>query len=183
MRPSVRITTAMRDSISTINSKSFGSSSVAVGKRLQKLGIQDFFENTSSKSTVLTSLSQKLNLQPEEVMFMGDDIPDYEVMCKVGFPSAPNNACEEIKSISAYISPFTGGNGCVRDVIEQVLKAQDKIHETEIGKYQVISKAEYYEGYLDMNSRKSGYFVCDELEEDVYVPKQNINFTRIYCRC
>lgn len=64
-------------------------------------------------------------------------------------------------------------NEIIRDL--KVLKAQDKIHETEIGKYQVISKAEYYEGYLDMNSRKSGYFVCDELEEDVYVPKQNLN--------
>ncbi|WP_445709915.1 ribonuclease R [Flavobacterium sp.] len=64
-------------------------------------------------------------------------------------------------------------NEIIRDL--KLLKAQDKIHETEIGKYQVISKSEYYEGYLDMNSRKSGYFVCDELEDDVYVPKQNLN--------
>ena len=64
-------------------------------------------------------------------------------------------------------------NEIIRDL--KLLKAQDKIHETEIGKYQVISKAEYYEGYLDMTSRKTGYFVCDELEDDVFVPKQNLN--------
>uniref|UniRef100_UPI00404A130D ribonuclease R n=1 Tax=Flavobacterium sp. TaxID=239 RepID=UPI00404A130D len=64
-------------------------------------------------------------------------------------------------------------NEIIRDL--KLLKAQDKIHETEIGKYQVISKAEYYEGYLDMTSRKTGYFVCEELEDDVFVPKQNLN--------
>ncbi|WP_320814224.1 ribonuclease R [Flavobacterium sp.] len=64
-------------------------------------------------------------------------------------------------------------NEIIRDL--KLLKAQDKIHETEIGKYQVVSKAEYYEGKLDMTSRKTGYFVCDELEDDVFVPKQNLN--------
>ena len=64
-------------------------------------------------------------------------------------------------------------NEIIRDL--KLLKAQDKIHETEKGKYQGISKAEYYEGYLDMTSRKTGYFVCDELEDDVFVPKQNLN--------
>ncbi|WP_291137428.1 ribonuclease R [Flavobacterium sp. UBA7663] len=64
-------------------------------------------------------------------------------------------------------------NEIIRDL--KILKAQDKIHETEIGKYQIISKAEYYEGIIDMTSRKTGYFVCDELEDDVFVPFINLN--------
>jgi ribonuclease R len=64
-------------------------------------------------------------------------------------------------------------NEIIKDL--KLLKAQDKIHETEIGKYQIISKAEYYEGTIDMTSRKTGYFVCDELDEDVFVPFINLN--------
>lgn len=64
-------------------------------------------------------------------------------------------------------------NEIIRDL--KLLKAQDKIHETEIGKYQMITKAEYYEGTIDMTSRKTGYFVCNELEEDVFVPQINLN--------
>lgn len=64
-------------------------------------------------------------------------------------------------------------NEIIRDL--KVLKAQDKIHETEIGKYQIISKAEYYEGVVDMTSRKTGYFVCPELEHDVFIPAINLN--------
>jgi ribonuclease R len=64
-------------------------------------------------------------------------------------------------------------NEIIRDL--KILKAQDKIHETEIGKYQIISKSEYYEGVIDMTSRKNGYFVCDELEDDVFVPFINLN--------
>lgn len=64
-------------------------------------------------------------------------------------------------------------NEIIRDL--KILKAQDKIHETEIGKYQIISKAEYYEGIVDMTSRKTGYFMCDELENDVFIPFINLN--------
>lgn len=64
-------------------------------------------------------------------------------------------------------------NEIIRDL--KILKAQDKIHETEIGKYQLVSKAEYYEGVIDMTSRKTGYFMCDELEDDVFVPFINLN--------
>ena len=79
------------------------------------------------------------------------------------------------KQISAALelSDTKSRNEIIRDL--KILKAQDKIHETEIGKYQIISKAEYYEGYIDMTSRKAGYFVCDELEDDVYVPFINLN--------
>ena len=65
-------------------------------------------------------------LQPEEVLYMGDDIPDYEVMTRCGCPCCPADAAEEIKQVSIYVSPHKGGHGCVRDVVEQVLKAQGK---------------------------------------------------------
>lgn len=64
-------------------------------------------------------------------------------------------------------------NEIIRDL--KILKAADKIHEIEIGKYQMIAKAEYYEGYVDMTSRKTGYFVCEDLEEDVFIPFINLN--------
>ena len=62
-------------------------------------------------------------------------------------------------------------NEIIRDL--KILKAQDKIHEVEIGKYQMVSKAEYYEGTIDMTSRKTGYFICDELEDDVFIPRDH----------
>ncbi len=79
------------------------------------------------------------------------------------------------KQIAAVLelSDTKSRNEIIRDL--KILKAQDKIHETEIGKYQIISKAEYYEGIIDMTSRKTGYFVCDELEDDVFVPFINLN--------
>jgi ribonuclease R/exosome complex exonuclease DIS3/RRP44 len=79
------------------------------------------------------------------------------------------------KQIAAVLelSDTKSRNEIIRDL--KIFKAQDKIHETEIGKYQIISKAEYYEGVIDMTSRKTGYFVCDELEDDVFVPFINLN--------
>ena len=79
------------------------------------------------------------------------------------------------KQIAAVLelSDTKSRNEIIRDL--KILKAQDKIHETEIGKYQIISKSEYYEGIIDMTSRKNGYFVCDELEDDVFVPFINLN--------
>jgi ribonuclease R/exosome complex exonuclease DIS3/RRP44 len=79
------------------------------------------------------------------------------------------------KQIAAVLelSDTKSRNEIIRDL--KILKAQDKIHETEIGKYQIISKSEYYEGVIDMTSRKTGYFVCDELEDDVFVPFINLN--------
>lgn len=79
------------------------------------------------------------------------------------------------KQIAAVLelSDTKSRNEIIRDL--KILKAQDKIHETEIGKYQIISKAEYYEGIVDMTSRKTGYFICDELEDDVFIPFINLN--------
>ena len=102
-----------------------GSFSAAVGKRLLKLGIQDYFENTPSKSAVLTSLCQKLKLQPEEVLFMGDDIPDLDAFRIAGCKVCPADAVQEVIAASNYISPLKGGQGCVRDVIEKVMKTQN----------------------------------------------------------
>ena len=79
------------------------------------------------------------------------------------------------KQIAAILelSDTKSRNEIIRDL--KILKKQDKIHETEIGKYQIISKAEYYEGIIDMTSRKNGYFVCEELEDDVFIPFINLN--------
>ena len=71
-------------------------------------------------------LKAKYDLKDEEVLYMGDDIPDYEIMSRVGCPVCPADAAPEIKSISVYISHLKGGYGCGRDVVEQVLKAQGK---------------------------------------------------------
>ncbi|WP_396149378.1 ribonuclease R [Flavobacterium sp.] len=79
------------------------------------------------------------------------------------------------KQIAAVLelSDTKSRNEIIRDL--KILKAQDKIHEVEVGKYQMVSKAEYYEGTIDMTSRKTGYFICDELEEDVFIPFINLN--------
>ena len=102
-----------------------GSASSAVGKRLQKLGIHDYFENTQSKSSVLLNLTQKYNLQSDEVLFMGDDIPDLDAYKVAGCKVCPADAVQEVIAQADYISPYNGGNGCVRDVIEKVMKTRD----------------------------------------------------------
>ncbi|MDL2228546.1 HAD hydrolase-like protein [Odoribacter sp. OttesenSCG-928-L07] len=94
--------------------------------RLKELGIQDIYLGVSYKKDVFEDYLLMNELSPEEVLYMGDDIPDYEVMQIAGIAACPANSSQEIKSISHYISPCTGGNGCVRDVIEQVMKSQGK---------------------------------------------------------
>lgn len=91
--------------------------------RYEALGFQDVYMASSCKLDTLLAWMQKYNLKPNEVLYMGDDIPDYEVMQHVGCPCCPSDAAPEIRRISTYISPLTGGNGCVRDVVEQVLRA------------------------------------------------------------
>ena len=77
-------------------------------------------------SVKTTNLLKKKNIKSENVLYMGDDIPDYLVMQKVGLPTCPQDAVQEIKGVSKYISHANGGKGAVRDVIEQVLKVQGK---------------------------------------------------------
>lgn len=98
----------------------------AVRHRYQGLGMEDIFLGASVKIQIYEQFLAKYGLRDEEVMFMGDDIPDLEVMRRVGCPVCPADACPEIKSVSLYVSQLKGGYGCGRDVIEQTLKAQDK---------------------------------------------------------
>ena len=103
-----------------------GAHEEAIRSRYEALCIQDVFLDSSVKTDSLKKLLQKYDLKTDEVLYMGDDIPDYEVMKLVGMPCCPRDAAPEIREISLYISHRDGGYGCVRDVIEQVLKAQGK---------------------------------------------------------
>ncbi|GHT32733.1 hydrolase [Bacteroidia bacterium] len=94
--------------------------------RYERLGLKDIYLAASHKITYLNDFLQKHNLNAENVLYMGDDIPDYEVMSAVGVAVCPSDAAEEIKAIACYVSPVEGGKGCARDVIEQTLKAQGK---------------------------------------------------------
>lgn len=94
--------------------------------RLEKLGVRHVYMQVEDKLKKLKELIGQFRLDKETILYMGDDIPDLEVMQYCGLACCPTNAVAEIKSISRYISPFEGGCGCVRDVIEKVLKLQDK---------------------------------------------------------
>jgi 3-deoxy-D-manno-octulosonate 8-phosphate phosphatase (KDO 8-P phosphatase) len=99
-----------------------GGTSEAVRERLNRLGVNDVFLRVHNKQEVLTQYVMQNQLKWEEVLFMGDDIPDYIVMKLVGLPCAPADAAPEIKQISVYTSSINGGFGCAREVIEKVLK-------------------------------------------------------------
>lgn len=103
-----------------------GGKTESIRVRYEGLGLKDVFLGCSIKVKEYTRLMEKYGLRPEEVMYVGDDIPDYEVMRLCGCPVCPADAALEIKEISTYISHRKGGYGCGRDVIEQVLKAQGK---------------------------------------------------------
>jgi 3-deoxy-D-manno-octulosonate 8-phosphate phosphatase (KDO 8-P phosphatase) len=103
-----------------------GGTSEAVRKRYSYLGVTDITMGAAMKIKAYEDLLRKYSLSDDEVIYMGDDIPDYEVMKRVGCPCCPSDACPEIKEISTYISQRRGGYGCARDVIEQVLRAQGK---------------------------------------------------------
>ena len=94
--------------------------------RLKALQIRDVFLGIENKLEVFNKYLSDNGLKAEQVLFMGDDIPDYEVMLNAGISACPADAAEEIRSVANYISHAPGGKGCVRDVIEQVLKIQGK---------------------------------------------------------
>ena len=94
--------------------------------RYKDVGIEDIFLGSSFKTEKMQQLLDKYGLSKDEVLYMGDDIPDYEVMKQVGLPCCPADAAPEIREICIYVSHLNGGKGCVRDVVEQVLKAQGK---------------------------------------------------------
>lgn len=103
-----------------------GGSNEGVRIRLQNLGIKDIFLGAHQKTQILEEYLKTHNLKAENVLYMGDDLPDYEIMQEVGLPTCPQDAVPEIKAISKYISHKKGGKGCVREVIEQVMKVQGK---------------------------------------------------------
>ena len=96
------------------------------GKRFKKLGITDIYLNSADKYQDYEDFRYKYGFEHENVLYMGDDIPDFEIMKKVGIPACPADAVDEIKAISKYISDKKGGDGCVRDIIEQVLRLHGK---------------------------------------------------------
>ena len=103
-----------------------GSSSPESKLRLEKLGVNHIYMQVDDKLKKLQQLVDELQLDKESILYMGDDIPDLDVMQYCGLACCPTNAVPEIKRISKYVSPFEGGCGCVRDVIEKVLKLQDQ---------------------------------------------------------
>lgn len=103
-----------------------GGSSEGVRIRLKRLGLTDVYLGAHNKIHQFEEIINKYNLKTDEILYMGDDIPDYPVMKLVGLACSPRDAASEIQSISHYISQKKGGKGCVRDVIEQVLKVQGK---------------------------------------------------------
>lgn len=103
-----------------------GGKNEGVRTRLANLGIKDIYLGAHDKVQQYNELVKKYNLKPENVMYMGDDIPDYPVMKLVGLPCCPIDAAPEIQGVSKYISNKKGGEGCVRDIIEQVLRVQGK---------------------------------------------------------
>ena len=103
-----------------------GAKTESLRLRYERLGVKDVILGADIKIKYYNELKQKLNLKDEEIIFVGDDIPDYEVMQLCALPCCPSDAAPEIKAVSKYISPFPGGEGVARDIIEQVLKAQGK---------------------------------------------------------
>lgn len=99
-----------------------GGNSKAIKTRFENLGLKEVHIAVKDKKALLQELIQKNGVDLSTALYMGDDIPDYAVMQLCHLPTAPTDACMEIKDIAKYISPIEGGNGCVRDVIEKVLK-------------------------------------------------------------
>lgn len=103
-----------------------GGKTEAVRLRYARLGVEDIFMGCAVKVKTYDEFLERYGLKDEEVMYMGDDIPDLEIMRRVGCPVCPKDACPEVLETSIYVSHLRGGYGCGRDVIEQTLRAQGK---------------------------------------------------------
>ncbi len=99
-----------------------GGKGEGVRKRFEGLGVKDVFLGSANKIEVFKNFLEKNSLEASQVCYMGDDIPDYVVMQHVGLACCPADAVNEIKSVAHYISPKNGGEGCVRDLLEQAMK-------------------------------------------------------------
>lgn len=98
----------------------------SIALRYGKLGVKDIFMGCSVKITTYNEYIASKGITSDEVVYVGDDIPDYEIMKVAGCPCCPSDATADIKNISTYVSPYSGGDGCVRDILEQILRAQGK---------------------------------------------------------
>lgn len=107
-----------------------GGKGVAMNKRFEGLSVADVFLGVHDKVEVFNNYIQQKGITPSQVLYMGDDIPDMEVMKLVGIATCPADAVEEIKAVSHYISPKNGGEAAARDVIEKVLKVQHNWHDS-----------------------------------------------------
>jgi len=103
-----------------------GGQGLSMQKRFEGLGLKEIFLGISDKVSVYETLVDKYGLDHEQILYMGDDIPDVNVMKLVGLPTCPSDAVPEIKAISQYISPNAGGRAAVRDIIEKVMRSQGK---------------------------------------------------------
>jgi 3-deoxy-D-manno-octulosonate 8-phosphate phosphatase (KDO 8-P phosphatase) len=105
-----------------------GGNSPQVVTRLENLGITDVHMMVNRKDLLIREYMEKNNLLREETLYMGDDLPDIPAMEIVGLATCPSDAATEVKELAQYISPFSGGNACVREVIEKVLRLHDRWH-------------------------------------------------------
>ncbi|MGC4039053.1 MAG: 3-deoxy-D-manno-octulosonate 8-phosphate phosphatase [Chitinophagaceae bacterium] len=103
-----------------------GGNSKPVEERLNKLGLKDVFMSVGDKKSFVNQYLQENGLQWNETLFMADDLPDLETLKAVKVACCPADAVMEVKEVAHYISPLNGGFGCARDIIEKVLKVQDK---------------------------------------------------------
>lgn len=99
-----------------------GGKEKAVEARMRLLGVEEVHLGCHDKLASLETLSDKMGVDLDKVMYMGDDMPDYPAMKKVGLATCPNDAATDIREISDYVSPFEGGRGCVRDILEQAMR-------------------------------------------------------------
>lgn len=103
-----------------------GGKSLGVKKRLEGLGVKDIYLGCYEKLEAYEAYIRTYDINPDGILYMGDDLPDYPVMRKAGLPVCPSDAVHEIFEIAKYVSPFKGGEGCARDVIEKVLRLNGK---------------------------------------------------------
>ena len=103
-----------------------GGNTSAVRLRYERLGVEDVFMNCAVKISTYEDFLAKYGLADEEVIYMGDDVPDLQVLKRVGCPVCPKDACPDVRQACIYVSTRNGGEGCGRDIIEQVLRAQGK---------------------------------------------------------
>ena len=103
-----------------------GGTNEGVRDRLKALGVYDIYLGAHHKGEPFQDLLDSYNLSPDEILYMGDDVPDIEVMKQVAVAACPQDAVADVKEISNYISHKKGGEGCVRDIVEQTLRVQGK---------------------------------------------------------